>query len=219
MNWAINPNRSLFYYESGDNASFYATQNNNYRPTFLEPTAGSLDLQAREVCGIPLNSTNSSQWSPVQRTCYYDISITSDLAFGRVSRQAAEQQVEQREAMRNPPKFNSDLSLNRIVHIDQQVSISFRATSEFSETIAYKLLHGPSEASFDETTGQFEWKVPETTPASSKTSVQVSAQDITYNLTSTYEVVLEVLPKSNAHIFTLSTFSLVFLFVSIIISV
>ena len=43
-----------------------------------------------------------------------------------------EEQIEQREAMRNPPKFNSDLSLTRSVRVGQQVSISFQATSEFT---------------------------------------------------------------------------------------
>lgn len=215
MVWAIDPSRSLFYYESGDNASFYSTQNKNYRPSFLEPTAGPLDLMAREICGISLNSTNSSQWSPVQRTCYYDISVTKDLAFGYLSRQAAEQQIEQREAIRNPPKFNSGLSLTQTVKIDQQVSISFQATSEFSSIIAYKLLRGPTEASVDGVTGQFEWKVPEETVVGSKTPIQVSAQDSTYNLTSAYEVLLEVEPKSaTSHTFTTSTFLLVLSLVS-----
>jgi hypothetical protein len=197
MTWAIDPTRSLFYYTSRDNASFYASQNQNYRPDFHEPVAGPMEMNAREVCGIPLNSTNSSQWSPIQRTCYYDISVTGDLDFGRASRQAAEQQVEQREAMRNPPRFNSALSLTQAVRVGQQVSISFQATSEFTSKIAYKLLHGPVGASLNEATGLFQWKVPKGTVVTRKIPVQVSAQDAIYGLTSTYEVVLEIQEKSN----------------------
>jgi hypothetical protein len=197
MTWAIDPTRSLFYYTSRDNASFYASQNQNYRPDFHEPVAGPMEMNAREVCGIPLNSTNSSQWSPIQRTCYYDISVTGDLDFGRASRQAAEQQIEQREAMRNPPRFNSALSLTQPVQVGQQVSISFQATSEFTSKIAYKLLHGPVGASLNEATGLFQWKVPKGTVVTRKIPVQVSAQDAIYGLTSTYEVVLEIQEKSN----------------------
>jgi hypothetical protein len=210
MTWAIDPARSLFYYESSDNATFYSFQNLHYRPTFNEPTAGPLEVSARKICNIPPDSANSSQWSPVQRTCYYDISVTGDLVFGRVSREAAEQQVEQREAMRNPPRFNPNLSLTQSVRVGQQVSISFQATSEFNSSVAYKLIHGPTETSFDETTGQFEWKVPGDMVVGSKVPVKVSAQDVVYNLTSTYEVVLEVQQKSNARSFTTSVLLLLF---------
>ena len=123
MSWAINPNRSLFHYELGENATFYSMQNQFYLPSFIEPTAGPMEANARQVCGIPLNSTNSSQWSAIQRTCYYDISVTRDLDFGRISRQAAEQQIEQREAMRNPPKFISNLPLTKSVRIGEQVRL------------------------------------------------------------------------------------------------
>ncbi len=171
-------------------------------------------MNARQACGIPLNSTDLLLWSPVQRTCYYDISVTGDLAFGRASREAAEQQVEQREAMRNPPKFNSGLSLTQSVRVGQQVSISFRATSEFSTSIIYKLLHGPIGASLDETTGEFEWKASEGIAVANKVPVQVSAQDAAYSLTSTYEVVLEVQQRSNGPTLTISALLFVFAFAS-----
>ena len=207
MTWAIDPARSLFYYDTGDNASFYASQNRNYRPSFEPPSPGLLEVEALETCSIAPSVTDSSQWSPVQRTCYYDIAVTGDLAFGRASRQAAEQQVEQREAMRNPPVFNSDLTLTRTVRVGQQVTISFRATSEFSSNIAYKLLHGPTGSSLNGATGAFEWKVPKNIETSSKVPVQVSAQDSTHELTSTYEVLLDVEDggSSNARALTTST--------------
>ncbi|CAF1024932.1 unnamed protein product [Adineta steineri] len=214
MTWAINPVRSLFYYESGDNATFYSSQNQNYRPVFHVDITGPLELSAREACGIPLNATDSLLWSPIQRTCYYDISVTGDVDFGRVSREAAEQQVEQREAMRNPPKFNSALSLTRSVRVGEQVDISFQATSEFSSNIIYKLLHGPNGATLSEATGHFEWKVPEKMETTSKIPVQVSAQDTAYNLMSTYEVLFEVQQKSNAPILTSTVFLLTLAFVS-----
>ncbi|CAF4100992.1 unnamed protein product, partial [Adineta steineri] len=169
---------------------------------------------ARDACGIPLNATDSLLWSPIQRTCYYDISVTGDVDFGRVSREAAEQQVEQREAMRNPPKFNSALSLTRSVRVGEQVDISFQATSEFSSNIIYKLLHGPNGATLNEATGHFEWKVPEKMETISKIPVQVSAQDTAYNLMSTYEVLLEVQQKSNAPILTSTVFLLALAFAS-----
>ncbi|CAF1505952.1 unnamed protein product [Rotaria sp. Silwood1] len=89
MSWDIDPTRSLLYYESNDNASFYAYQNQRYRPRFVEPVAGSLESDAREACNIPMNATSSSEWSPVQRTCYYDSAVIGDIDFGLVSRQAA----------------------------------------------------------------------------------------------------------------------------------
>ncbi|CAF1471741.1 unnamed protein product [Rotaria sp. Silwood1] len=214
MSWAIDPTRSLFYYETNDNASFYAYQNQRYRPRFVEPVAGSLESDAREACNIPMNATSSSEWTPIQRTCYYDIAVTQDIDFGLVSRQAAEQQTEQREAIRNPPQFNSQLSLTRIVFIDQLVEISFQAISEFSSSIIYKLLHGPDEATLDEATGQFQWTVPRGTVVSSRIPVKVSAQDTTYNFTSAYELVLKIQQKSIASIFTISTLLLILLFIT-----
>lgn len=210
MSWAIDPIRSLFYYESNDNASFYVFQNQNYRPRFNDPIAGSLESIARVTCGIPMNSTNTSLWSPVQRTCYYDISVTRDVDFGRTSLQEAEQQFERRAAIRNPPKFNSELSLTQSVRIGQQVSISFLATSEFSAIIAYQLLHGPNEALLDEFTGQFQWKIPRDMTAGSRIPVKVSARDMTYNLTSTYEVVLELQQQSDVCMFSPSIIALLF---------
>ncbi|CAF1568850.1 unnamed protein product, partial [Adineta ricciae] len=214
MTWAIDPVRSHFYYESGDNASFYSFQNQIYRPTFNVSINSSNDSNARDACGILSNATDSSLWSFAQRTCYYDIAVTGDIAFGRSSRQTAEQQFEQREAMRNSPKFNSDLSLTRSVRVGEQVQISFQATSEFSLTIHYKLLHAPNGSSLDGLTGEFNWKVPDETEISKKIPVEVSAQDATYNLTSTYEVLLEIQPKSNALALATSIILLTLTFVS-----
>lgn len=214
MSWAIDPTRSLFYYETNDNASFYTYQNQRYRPRFVEPVAGSLELDAREACNIPMNGTSSSEWTPIQRTCYYDIAATRDIDFGLVSRQAAEEQTEQREAIRNPPQFNSQLPLKQIVFIDQLVEISFQATSEFSSSIIYKLLRGPGEATLDEATGQFQWTVQRGTVINSRILVKVNAQDTAYNFTSAYELVLEIQKKSIASIFTMSTLLLILLFIA-----
>ena len=197
MSWAVVPSRSLFHYESSESASFYATQNQNYRPSFREPSAGLLEVDARQACGITIDSTDPTAWSTIQRTCYYDIAATGDVAFGRMSREAAEHQVELREAMRNSPKFNDALSLRQSVSIGQQVIISFRATSEFSSTIAYKLLRGPTGGLLNETTGEFQWTVTKDAATADRVPVQVSAQDATYKLTSTYEVTLEIQQKSS----------------------
>ena len=77
------------------------------------------------------------------------------------------------------------------------VRLSFQATSEFSPNIAYQLLHGPTGASFNTTTGQFKWKASiDGTAATSKIAVQVSAQDAVYNLLSTREVLFEIQQES-----------------------
>ncbi|CAF0814967.1 unnamed protein product [Adineta ricciae] len=213
MTWAIDPTRSLFFYESGDNASFYSFQNQNYRPMFNALIVDSDNANARDACEIPHNATDSSQWSTVQRTCYYDIVVTGDIDFGRTSRQAAEQQIEQREAMRNPPKFNSGLSLTRSVQIGEEVRLSFRATSEFSSSISYKLLRAPNDASLNAMTGEFQWKVSKKLETTNQIPVQVSAQDTVFNLTSTYEVLLQIQEKSKALSRTSCMFLLIFTFV------
>ena len=141
----------------------------------------------------------------MQRTCYYDISVTGDLAFGRTSRQTAEQQIEQREAIRNPPRFNSALSLTQAVRIGQEVALSFQATSEFTSNIVYTLLRSPNRASLNEVTGQFRWTVSTNTVPNSRIPVQVSAQDAVYNLTSSYEVVLEIQQETSTYTTTTST--------------
>jgi hypothetical protein len=114
--------------------------------------------------------------------------MTNDLAFGISSRQAAEEQFENREALLNPPNFNANLSLIRKVQAGEQVDLSFQATSEFSLIIVYKLLNGPSESTINEQTGQFQWRVPADARNGSEYPVKVSATDGTKNLTSSYEV-------------------------------
>lgn len=201
MTWAIAPTRSLFFYESGENATHYATQNHLYRPSFHDPSAATaaLDSAARTACGIPASdASDSNQWTAAQRTCYYDAIATGDLSFGRMSRQAAEQQVEQREAMRNPPSFDTNKVPLRIsVHEGQSVNLGFSATSEFSTIIAYRLLSGPVGAKFDPNSGQFEWHVPKK-PTQRQFAVKVSAEDATYHLISTHEVVLDVTRTGDA---------------------
>ncbi|UJR24393.1 hypothetical protein I4U23_005770 [Adineta vaga] len=210
MTWAINPNRSLFYYDSNDNASFYSLQNRNYRPTYDVSTNGILDTNARETCGINFNSTNSTLWSPNQHTCYYDILVTGDTAFGLNSRQAAEEQIQQRESIRNPPKFNSNLNLTQTVRTGEQVHISFQATSEFSSNIIYKSLRSPNDSSLNELTGEFKWNVPKKIDnRTTTTSVRVSAQDSIYNLTSTYEIVFDI--KQNCASSFICSFILLFI--------
>ncbi|CAF3349804.1 unnamed protein product [Rotaria socialis] len=133
----------------------------------------------------------------------------NDISFGRASWHAAEEQIEQRESLRNPPKLSDDLSLTHSVKTGQQVNILFNATSEFTTIIACKLLHGPSESTLEERTGQYRWKVPEETTIGSSIPVQVSATDETYSLTSTYEVELTVEPRNNAQTKTSSIFLLI----------
>lgn len=192
MVWAISPIRSLFYYETHENASFYEYQNLNYTPSFDDPTIGSLQTNILDRCGIPSDSTNSTNWSYAQRTCYYDAAVTGDLAFGVSSRLAAEEQTKYRESMLNPPRFNEDLTLRRRIQSGEYVNISFRATSEFSAFINYELLNGPNGSSINEETGQFQWNVPVGLDNGSTILVKVSATDSIKNLTSSYEVSLEV---------------------------
>lgn len=125
----------------------------------------------------------------MQRTCYYDATMTGDINFGLSSKQAAEEQSEYRKALRNPPKFNDDLSLRKKVLPNEHVNVSFYATSEFSSVIIYKLLHGPNGSTLNEASGLFQWTVPSEIRNAVEFAVQVSATDDTYNLTSSYEVI------------------------------
>ena len=136
----------------------------------------------------------------MQRTCYYDARNTGDLNFGVSSRQAAEEQAESRSSLLNPPRFNPNLSLRRIVHAGELVNISFEATSEFSMNIDYKLLSGPNGSTLNERSGQFQWIVPVEIRNGSESPVKVSATDGTKNLTSSYEVSLIVGSESNAQV-------------------
>ncbi|CAF3550961.1 unnamed protein product [Rotaria socialis] len=160
--------------------------------------------------GAAVSGELKGNWTlGLMRTCYYDAAITNDISFGRASWHAAEEQIEQRESLRNPPKLSDDLSLTHSVKTGQQVNILFNATSEFTTIIACKLLHGPSESTLEERTGQYRWKVPEETTIGSSIPVQVSATDETYSLTSTYEVELTVEPRNNAQTKTSSIFLLI----------
>lgn len=118
--------------------------------------------------------------------------MTGDLAFGISSRQAAEEQFENREALLNPPNFNRNLALTRKIRAGELVDLSFQATSAFSLIIVYKFLNGPSGSTLDEQTAQFQWRVPAETRNGSEHPVKVSATDGTKNLTSAYEVLLIV---------------------------
>jgi hypothetical protein len=202
MTWAIHPNRSLFFYETGDNATRYTMENQRYRPIFRQPVAPStaLDSAARTVCGITGgNASSFDQWSTAQRTCYYDTIVTGDTTFGQRSYQAAEQQVKQREAMRNPPTFNTDQVPLRVnVRELQSVNLIFNATSEFSATIVYQLLKGPQGAQFDSSRGRFDWNVPKN-GGQTEVTIKVSAEDGMYRLVSTHEVVLEIAPTTGGH--------------------
>jgi hypothetical protein len=194
--WVINPARSLFHYESGDSASFYANQTVLYTPSFVSPTAapGQMSL-ALAACNINALSTNQSAWTVAQKTCYYDIAVTNDVSLGVSSRTAADTVAQVASDQRSPPEFNGNLSLVLTVPRSSPVSIDFTAVSPYSANIVYALEHGPSTATFNNQTALFEWQT--TASSGNETLVRVTARDTQYGLISRHELVVRLAGTAN----------------------
>lgn len=195
QSWAIDPSRSLFYYEASDSATFYASQNMNFTPIFgSNPMTPTQEASVRAACNIS-SSSNQSTWTVAQRTCYYDISITNDTSFGRASSAAASNIAENINNRRNPPLFNPSLPVSLTVNASNIIRVNFTATSEYGSAILYTIQQGPLGAQFNNTTGYFVWQVPSS--SINETVVLISAQDNQYNLTSTYEVFIRILDSTS----------------------
>ena len=204
--WLINPVRSLFYYEPGDSAAFYATQTLFYVPSFLPPSPPAAQVNVTlSVCNIDPSSTNRSAWTVAQATCYYDIAVTSDLSLGAVSRTAADTIVQIANDQRSPPQFNANLPLVLTVSRASSVTIDFTAVSPYSPNIAYTLEQGPSTASFDNQTALFQWQT--TAATHDVTVVRVTARDAQYGLLSRHELVVRIVDIANTTTVTPTTTS------------
>ena len=193
--WSIDPLDSLFYYESGDSAAYYSSQNLLYVPSFVSPEPPSSQLDATlAACNIDSHSTNRSEWTIAQQTCFYDIAISNDTTLGQASAVASEELAQITVDQRYPPEFNADLPLILTVDESSSVSIDFTATSPYTSSIIYELIQGPSSASFNNQTARFTWE--EATISQSSIIVRVTAKDTQYNLLSTHELALNVLPRT-----------------------
>ncbi|UJR11351.1 hypothetical protein I4U23_015532 [Adineta vaga] len=190
--WAINPSRSLFYYETGDSAVFYTNQNLQFTPSFTSPEPQASQVStALAACGID-SSTDRSTWTVAQQTCYYDIAVTNDISLGQTSRLVADTIAQAEEDQRYPPEFNSALPLILTVQASTPVTINFTAVSPYTTNIIYTLVQGPSSAIFNSETAIFYWSSANVTE-NLNTVVRVSAQDTLYNLVSTHELVIHVI--------------------------
>ncbi|CAF4756479.1 unnamed protein product, partial [Rotaria sp. Silwood2] len=159
--WAINPPLSLFYYESGDSATFYWMQNQNFTPSFLSPQPSPTQIsQTQTTCGI--TSNNQSAWTVAQRTCYYDVAVTNDMSFGRTSLTAGDEVLAIAVDSRNPPVFNSGLQLTINAAPSTLVTLDFSAVSAYTLGVLYTLLSGPNNCTFDNQTALFTWQAPST---------------------------------------------------------
>ena len=193
--WSIDPLDSLFYYESGDSAAYYSSQNFLYVPSFISPEPPSSQLNATlTACNIDSHSTNRSQWTVAQQTCFYDIATSNDTTLGQASAVASEELAQITVDQRYPPEFNADLPLILTVDESSSVSIDFTATSPYTSSIIYELVQGPSSASFNSQTARFTWQ--KATTSQSSIIVRVTAKDAQYELLSTHELALNVRPRA-----------------------
>ena len=190
QSWAINPNRSLFYYEANDSATFYANKNINFIPSFAPTTMlPAQENSTRIACNISAQS-NQSSWTVAQRSCYYDVSVTGDTSFGQNSLVAATAIVQNTESQRNPPLFDPNLPLAITANVSDNITLTFTATSEYGTAIIYKLVRGPVNSYFNNQTGRFEWQIPSS--ANNVTVIAVSAEDNEHYLMSVYEVAVSL---------------------------
>jgi len=193
--WSIDPLDSLFYYESGDSAAYYSSQNFLYVPSFISPEPPSSQLNATlTACNIDSHSTNRSQWTVAQQTCFYDIATSNDTTLGQASAVASEELAQITVDQRYPPEFNANLPLTLTVNESSSVSIDFTATSPYTSSIIYELVQGPSSASFNSQTARFTWQ--KATTSQSSIIVRVTAKDAQYELLSTHELALNVRPRA-----------------------
>ena len=206
QSWSINPLNSLFYYETGDSAAYYSNQSRVYVPSFTSPDPPASQLSATlSACQIDSQSTNRSQWTIAQQTCFYDIATSNDVSLGQASTRASESLAQISADQRFPPEFNLNLPLTFTVDNLSPITIDFTAVSPYSSSIIYNLVQAPASASFDNQTAQFSWQNPSANDSGAV--VRVTAQDTRYNLLSTHELVFNIVPRTNPS--TSSTSSLV----------
>ncbi|CAF1100682.1 unnamed protein product [Rotaria sordida] len=188
VTWAIDPDTSLFYYESGQSAEFFENQNRLFVPSFTEPiNTAAEDASFRRTCKIDANSSPSS-WNTAQRTCYYDMSITRDETFAQTSFDAGDEILAIKADLRNPPLFNVELPVSMKSKDGEQIHLIIDATSNYSmSVIVLSADHLPRDATFNTQTKVFQW-----TAIEGEDYVRIRAKDSTYNLTSTHDIVFQV---------------------------
>ncbi|CAF1459823.1 unnamed protein product [Rotaria sordida] len=189
VTWAIDPDTSLFYYESGQSAEFFENQNRLFVPSFTEPiNTAAEDASFRRTCKIDANSSSSSSWNTAQRTCYYDMSITRDETFAQTSFDAGDEILAIKADLRNPPLFNVELPVSMKSKHGEQIHLIIDATSNYSmSVIVLSADHLPRDATFNTQTKVFQW-----TAIEGEDYVRIRAKDSTYNLTSTHDIVFQV---------------------------
>ncbi|CAF2640099.1 unnamed protein product [Rotaria sp. Silwood2] len=193
--WAINPNDSLFHYETGDSAANYAQQNLLYIPLFTYPEPSVSQVNSiLAACNIESSSSNRSIWTIAQQTCYYDIAVTNNTSLGQASAIAADNIIQVSIDQRNPPEFNLDLPLIIIINESTPMIINFTAVSQYTSNIVYNLIRGPFSATFDNETAIFYWQNPSLND--SNTAIRVTARDTLYNLLSTHELVVHIVGRN-----------------------
>lgn len=181
VTWAIDPSKTLLYYESNESAVFYETQNRIFTPLFVEPTTNNAEF--RNICRIDATSSSLS-WSMAQRTCYYDFSITNDADFAKTSFNAANQLLSIQTKGINPPLFNASLPIEMSLNENNSVNIIITASSEYpSHAVQLSALHLPTNATFNNVTGSFKWKV-----IKGEHYVSIKARDTTNNLISKHDI-------------------------------
>jgi hypothetical protein len=194
--WAIDPDYSLFYYETGDSPLFYFNQNLIYQPSFSLPDLSTTQINSTyEICNIDTSSTDQSTWTFSQSTCYYDIAVTHDLSFGQASKLAADTAVEIAIDQRSSPEFNSALPFALTINEATNLVLNFTATSPYSLTIWYTLLQGPPDSIFDNQTALLYWQT--SSSIESDTIVRVMAQDSKYSLSTIHELVVQIIKTTS----------------------
>ena len=182
VTWAIDPSKSLFYYESNQSAEYFQTKNHTFIPSFDDPTTTN-NMTIRNQCNI--NSTLlPSSWNIAQRTCYYDLSMTNDLNFAQTSFHAANELESIRQNQRKPPLFDLNLPISMNIKYDQLINVTISASSAYpSHVVKLYGLHLPKNSIFNNSTGIFTWKA-----ILGEHYLSIEAHDIDYNLKSKHDI-------------------------------
>jgi len=156
--WMIDPQYSLFFYERDSSAQFYQNESLTFTPIFSLPDLPN-DQYNRTIhaCHIDPTSTNQSQWTFAQRTCFFDIAITDDISFGQISEQIVQKldQIKIDQQISSP--FNLDLPTIQYIRCPGEVLLPFKVLNTNMSQVTYHLVHGPQRASIDKVTGIFSW--------------------------------------------------------------
>ncbi|UJR24531.1 hypothetical protein I4U23_005906 [Adineta vaga] len=194
ITWAIDPQTSMFSYEPHETAQWFRDQNDNFIPSFAQ--LSSNNSSHRLTCGIDATSPETS-WTPAERTCYYDLSVTNDRQFARESLAAGNEFKIMKAPSSIYPVFHSSLPL--IMNLNEGDSVKFNvsvSSDNPTHSITLSTIHLPRKATFIVSTHTFIW-----TAIKGDDYLSIQAHDQTNNLTTKHDITFHVTPfhRSNSN--------------------